>query len=368
MSYNWQLPDWPHFQYDLKNIEDLLLSFAEKEGHVSGILKALPENAQTEAVIDMMVVEAIKTSEIEGEYLSRQDVMSSIKNNLGLNPVTDLIRDRKSQGAADLMVDVRKTFSQTFTEDTLFSWHTMIMKGQTTHTIGAWRTHEDPMQVVSGPIGKWKIHFEAPPSRQVPKEMNKFIRWFNDTSPGGPKAIKKIPVRSAIAHLYFETIHPLEDGNGRIGRALSEKALSQGLGRPILMSLSNTIETNKSAYYDALKEAQRSNEITGWIQYFISVIVDAQILAQEHIEFTLKKTRFFQRFHDRLNDRQLRVIRRMFEEGPQGFKGGMSTKKYIATTGTSKATATRDLQDLVANDALIASGAGRSTRYQVNLG
>jgi len=367
MSYNWQLPDWPHFQYDPKNIEDLLLSFAEKEGHVSGILKALPEDTQTEATIDMMVAEAMKTSEIEGEYLSRQDVMSSIKNNLGLNPEPEHIKDKKSQGAAELMVDVRKTFSQTLTEETLFSWHTMIMKGQSTHTVGDWRTHEDPMQVVSGPIGKWTVHFEAPPSKQVPQEMNAFIRWFNDTAPGAQKAIKKTPVRSAIAHLYFESIHPFEDGNGRVGRAIAEKVLSQGLGRPILLSLSNTIEAHKSAYYDALKEAQRSNEITGWIRYFVSVIVDAQILAQEHIEFTLKKTRFFQRFHDRLNERQLRVIRRMVEEGPQGFKGGMSTKKYIAITGTSKATATRDLQDLVTNGALISSGAGRSTRYQVKL-
>lgn len=368
MSYNWQLPDWPHFHYDLKNIEDLLLSFAEKEGHVSGILKALPEDTQTEATIDMMVAEAMKTSEIEGEYLSRQDVMSSIKNNLGLNAQPEHIRDQKSQGAAELMIDVRNTFSQTLTEERLFSWHTMIMKGQTKHTVGAWRTHEDPMQVVSGPIGKWTVHFEAPPSKQVPQEMNAFIQWFNSTAPGAPNQIKKTPVRSAIAHLYFESIHPFEDGNGRVGRAIAEKALSQGLGRPILLSLSNTIEANKSAYYDALKEAQRSNEITGWIQYFVSAIVDAQILAQEHIEFTLKKTRFFQHFQDRLNERQLRVIRRMFEEGPQGFKGGMSTKKYIAITDTSKATATRDLQNLVSNGALLSSGAGRSTRYQVNLG
>lgn len=367
MSFNWQLPDWPHFQYDLKNIEDLLLSFAEKEGHVSGILQALPEDAQTEAIIDMMVAEAMKTSEIEGEYLSRQDVMSSIKNNLGLNPVAEPIRDIKAQGAAELMVDVRHTFSQTLTEEKLFSWHAMIMKGEAKHKIGVWRTHEEPMQVVSGPIGKWKVHFEAPPSPRVPKEMKGFFQWFNDTQPGGPKEIKKSPVRSAIAHLYFESIHPFEDGNGRIGRALSEKALFQGLGRPILLSLSQPIEAHKKSYYAGLKKAQRSNEITAWIQYFVSVILDAQIMAKEHIDFTLKKTKFFNRFHDQLNERQLRVIRRMFEEGHQGFQGGMNTKKYIAITGTSKATATRDLQELVANGALMSSGAGRSTRYQVKL-
>jgi Fic family protein len=367
MRYSWQQPDWPQFQYALKNIEDLLLSFAEKEGHVSGILKALPEDTQTEAIIDMMVAEAIKTSEIEGEYLSRRDVMSSIKNNLGLNQHPERITDKKAQGAAELMIDVRKSVSETLTEDTLFSWHTMIMKGNTKHKIGAWRTHEEPMQVVSGAIGKWKVHFEAPPSARVPQEMKQFIQWFNDTQPGGPREIRKSPVRSAIAHLYFETIHPFEDGNGRIGRALSEKALSQGVGRPILLSLSKTIEGHKNAYYDALKEAQKSLKITSWIHYFVSMALDAQMEAGEQIDFTLRKTKFFARFQSQLNDRQLRVIRRILEEGPRGFEGGMSPRKYIVITGTSKPTATRDLQELVEKGVLISLGAGRGRNYQIKL-
>jgi Fic family protein len=367
MRYSWQQPDWPQFQYDLKNIEDLLLSFAEKEGHVSGILKALPEDTQTEAVIDMMVAEAVKTSEIEGEYLSRNDVMSSIKNNLGLNPHPERITDTKAQGAAELMLDVRKSVAEPLTEETLLSWHTMIMKGTTKHKIGAWRTHEEPMQVVSGAIGKWKVHFEAPPSGRVPQEMKQYIQWFNDTRPGGPREIRKSPVRSAIAHLYFETIHPFEDGNGRIGRALSEKALSQGVGRPVLLSLSRTIEGHKHAYYDALKEAQQSLEITPWIHYFVSMTLDAQTEAAEQIDFTLKKAKFFTRFQHQLNDRQLRVVLRMLEEGPKGFGGGMSPKKYIALTGTSKPTATRDLQELVEKGALISLGAGRGRNYQLKL-
>jgi len=367
MRYNWQRSDWPQFRYHLKDIEDLLLSFAEKEGHVSGILKALPEDTQTETIIDMMVAEAIKTSEIEGEYLSRSDVMSSIKNNLGLNQHPERITDTKAQGAAELMIDVRKSVSETLTEEKLFSWHTMIMKGNTKHEIGGWRTHEEPMQVVSGAIGNWKVHFEAPPSARVPQNMTQFIQWFNDTRPGGPREIRKSPVRSAIAHLYFETIHPFEDGNGRIGRALSEKVLSQGVGRPILLSLSKTIETGKHAYYDALKAAQTSLDITLWIHYFVSMILDAQTEAGEQIDFTLKKTKFFARFQHQLNDRQHRVIRRMLEEGLKGFEGGMSPKKYIVITGTSKPTATRDLQELVEKGALIALGAGRGRNYQINL-
>lgn len=368
MKYNWQLNDWPEFKYDLTEVEDILFSFAERIGQISGLLKGLPEDAQTEAIIDMMVSEAIKTSEIEGEYLSRQDVMSSIRRNLGFNQNIDRVKDKKAEGAAELMIDVRDTYAEELSQEKLFSWHKMIMKGSRGVKIGCWRTHKDPMQVVSGPIGKRKVHYEAPPSKLVPVEMKRFIRWFNETCPGGPKEIKKPAIRSAIAHIYFETIHPFEDGNGRIGRAISEKALSQGVGRPILLSLSRTIEENRNTYYDALKVAQRSNEITPWINYFVNVVLDAQKQTEEQIDFTLKKTRFFDHFRGQLNERQLRIVRRMLEEGPSGFEGGMSAKKYIAITHTSKATATRDLKDLVEKGAIIPSGGGgRSTRYQVNL-
>src|SRR4030095_2573427 len=144
----------------------------------------------------------------------------------------------------------------------------------------------EPMQVISGAVGKLKIHYEAPPSTHVPKEMNQFINWFNETGPGGGKEIKKAPVRSAIAHLYFETIHPFEDGNGRIGRAIAEKALSQGIGRPVLLSLSQTIEADKKSYYSALETAQQDNEITPWIKYFVSIALKAQVGAKNSIEFT----------------------------------------------------------------------------------
>ncbi len=367
MKYNWQQADWPDFTYDLESVEDTLFSLAERVGRVSGLLKGLPENAQTEATIDMMVSEAIKTSEIEGEYLSRQDVISSIRNNLGFNKNIEQVKDKKAEGAAELMIDVRNTYDQDLTGEKLLSWHKMIMKGSRGVKIGGWRTHKDPMQVISGPIGKEKVHYEAPPSKQVPEEMENFIKWFNETGPGGTKKIKKPPVRSAIAHIYFETIHPFEDGNGRIGRAISEKALSQGVGRPILLSLSRTIEANRNAYYDALQVAQKSNEITPWINYFIIVILDAQVKTEEQIDFTLKKTKFFERLQGQLNERQLRTVRRMLEEGPKGFEGDMSAKKYIAITHTSKATATRDLQDLVEKGIFIPSGGGRSTRYQINL-
>ncbi|MGB5363456.1 MAG: Fic family protein [Aureibaculum sp.] len=367
MTYNWQQKDWPKFKYDNTVIEQLLFDFAEKAGRISGFLKGMSEDAQTEAMVDMMVSEAIKTSEIEGEYLSRKDVMSSIRNNLGLVRGIEQVQDKRAEGIAELIIDVRNSYAEILTEEKLFSWHRMVMKGSKVGIqIGAWRSHEEPMQVVSGAMGKEKVHYEAPPSAHVAREMNNFITWFNETAPGGKKEINKPILRSAIAHLYFESIHPFEDGNGRIGRSISEKALSQGVKRPILLSLSKAIEANKKEYYKALEIAQRSNEITPWILYFSKMTIEAQNQTEKQIEFILKKTKFFDSFESQLNERQLKVIRRMLKEGIKGFQGGMNAKKYIAISHTSKATATRDLQDLVEKQVFIPSGGGRSTSYTLN--
>jgi len=367
MIFNWQQDDWKNFTYDPHVIENALIAFARHVGRSDGLLEGLAEETRTDALIEIMVAEAIKTSEIEGEYLSRQDVMSSIRNNLGIATENEPVSDRRAQGAADLMVAVRKHYAAPLSAGMLFEWHKMLMSGSFGVKVGAWRTHSEAMQVVSGPVGKQKVHFEAPSSRDVPAEMSAFIMWFNDTGPSCDNLISKPVIRSAIAHLYFETIHPFEDGNGRIGRAISEKALSQGLERPVLLSLSKTIEADRNAYYDALKAAQRSNEITPWIVFFADICVRAQIDAEAQIEFTLKKTKFLDRHKDTLNARQLKAINRMLEEGPSGFEGGMSAKKYIAINKTSKATATRDLQELAAKGVFVSEGAGRNVRYRINL-
>jgi len=369
MTYNWQKKEWPNFTYDLSEIEEKLYSFSEKTGLITGILKSLPEDTQMEAIVEVMVAEAIKTSEIEGEFLSRKDVMSSIRNDLGLNIMNERVVDKRSQGVGQLMVNVRQTYKEKLNEDILFSWHTMLLSTATRVKVGTWRTHKEPMQVVSGSMGKEKAHYEAPPSEDVPKEIATFIKWFNETAPGCKNEIKKAPVRCAIAHLYFESIHPFEDGNGRIGRAIAEKALSQSIGRPALLSLSRTIELNKNEYYSALETAQRSMDITAWVNYFVDVILNAQQYAEDQIDFALKKTKFFDTFKNKLNERQLRVIKRILEEGPAGFEGGINAGKYGSLTKVAKATATRDLQDLLEKNAIIpfGDGAGRSTKYQVNL-
>ena len=368
-TYNWQQPDWPLFTFSLKNVEDNLLLFSEKVGRVSGIVEALPEKSRTEALVEIILVEAIKTSAIEGEYPNRKDILSSIRKNLGIHTGDEHIKDKSAEGLGNLMISVRKTYQEPLTESSLFLWHKMLLGENKTISVGKWRSHEDPMQVISGPIGKEKVHYEAPPSLEVPQHMKAFLKWFNDTSPGGNHEIKKAPVRAAIAHLYFETIHPFEDGNGRIGRAIAEKALSQTIGRPVMLSLSRTIESNKKAYYTYLEKAQRSNEITGWIEYFVQTTLDAQIEAEKQIDFTLRKAKFFDQYKNQLNERQYTVINRMLKEGPDGFEGGMNAKKYIGITKTSKATATRDLQQLLEIGAIVLNGkaGGRSTSYKVNL-
>src|SRR5690625_4620676 len=325
-TYNWQQSDWRNFTYSLDGLEGELFSFAEKIGRITGKCHALPEDNQQEAVIYMMVAESVKTVEIEGESVRRNDVLSTIRRNLGLLDKTEHIQDRRAAGVAELMIAVRNTWQEPLSEKTLFTWHKMLLESSQGVSGGAWRTHKEPMQVMSGAMGKEVVHYGAPPSSDVPQEMQRFIDWFNESAPVQEKEIKLAPVRSAIVHLYFETIHPFEDGNGRIGRAVAEKALSQGIGRPVLLSLSEAIESNKRDYYEALKKAQRSNEVTGWVHYFVHTILDAQIRAEQLIDFTLQKVRFFDRYKDKLNDRQQKVIRRMLEEGPDGFEGGMSAR------------------------------------------
>lgn len=368
-TYNWQQPDWPTFRYDLTDIHETLLAIAEKSGLISGKLTHLSQNLQTETMINVLIEEAVKTSEIEGEYISRPDVRSSIINKLGLSDKAAVVHDKRAQGVVDMMMDVRKTFRLSLTKTKLFDWHLMLLSSASNPhlSIACWRTHAEPMQIVSGHAGKWTVHYEAPPSQRVPAEMKQFIRWFNETAPGQSKAITFAPVRAAIAHLYFETIHPFEDGNGRIGRAIAEKALSQGFGYPVMLSLSQAIEADKKAYYAALNAASKSNDITAWVDYFVNVILTALVYVENQINFILKKAAFFDLFKDQLNERQLKVVQRMMQTGMKGFEGGMSAKKYMSITGTSKATATRDLQQLLGIRAFRQIGEGRSVRYELNL-
>jgi Fic family protein len=358
--YNWQHKNWPEFKFDSASIDKELLRFMLKAGELKGILSALPKDISTETIVQIMVTEAIKTSEIEGEIINRIDVMSSIRKNLGLH-ISQEPKDKNAIGLSLLLIDVRNTYTQPLTESKILEWHKLLMENNKTIHAGQWRKGNAPMQVISGSASNPKIHYEAPPSKTISKEMKRFIEWYNTSEISSPI------IKAAVAHLYFESIHPFEDGNGRIGRAIAEKALSQGFDNPILFSISKSIEENKSNYYKELQLAQQKLEITKWIEWFASIIIFAQDDAEKTIQFTIKKMKFFDKYDKILNDRQKKVINRILEEGVNGFKGGMNAKKYISITDTSKATATRDLQELAAMNVFVIKGLGRSTSYELDI-
>jgi len=365
--YNWQRQGWPHYTYNTDDLQAILMEIAIDAGRIHGILETLPTDSSVEAQVEQLTLEAITTSEIEGEFFNRIDVASSIRKNLGLTPPRENIRDQRAVGIGELMVKVREQWDQSLSATMLHEWHKALMTGNKYITPGKWRSGTEPMQIISGSIGKEVIHYEAPPSKQVPLAMKAFIQWYNQAGPKGKNSISIAPVRAAITHLYFETIHPYEDGNGRIGRALADKALYETIGYKGLPSISSTIAKDRQAYYEALREAQNSLDITSWVQYFVTTIATSLENTEKLILFTLKKTQLFDRLHGQLNPRQVKILTKMLSEGPTGFEGGMTAKKYMRITKTSKPTATRDLRDLYDKGALVQSGGGRSVSYQVKL-
>jgi Fic family protein len=371
VTYIWTRDGWPRLHFDLQGVQGALYRYAAEANALKGSVGQLGDEEQTEALIDLMVSEAITTSAIEGEDLDRSDVRSSIRNHLGLNPTPEPVADPRAKGIAALMISVRERFREPLTARRLFAWHDMVIADPDQRRrmpVGAWRA--DAIQIVSGPIGREVVHFEAPPAAGVPREMARFLRWFNRTAPRGETGDLPGPVRAAVAHLHFECIHPFADGNGRIGRAISEVALSQELGRPVLLSLSMAIEAKRKRYYEALAVASRGGlDVTRWVSYFVETVLEAQLRARATVVFVLDKARFWRRFGERVNERQRKVLERVFRAGPEGFEGGLSARKYAVITGASKATASRDLADLVHAGALRRlPGGGRSTRYEVALG
>jgi Fic family protein len=230
--------------------------------------------------------------------------------------------------------------------------------------IGRYRTGHEAMEVVSGPLHAPRVHFEAPPSSKIPREMVRFVTWFNRTARAGSEPLPAL-TRAAIAHLYFESIHPFEDGNGRIGRAIAEKALAQSFGHPTLIALAATILSRRKAYYAALEAANKKNEVTAWLSWFAGIVIEAQRRTTARVEFLIEKTRLLDRLRSELNPRQEKALLRMLREGPEGFKGGLSAGNYATITGASAATATRDLADLVDKRALLRVGERRYARYRI---
>lgn len=366
MAWNWQRPAWPHFTWNPEFLRMAEEKFLLGGGEFAGTFKHLHSDDKDQIVIEALSTEALTTSEIEGEILDRASVQSSIRRQLGL--AADQRRVKPAEkGIAEMTVDLYRSFDAPLTDDALFSWHRMLTNGRgDLKDIGRYRTHTEPMQIVSGPIHDPKVHFEAPPSIAVPQEMSRFIDWFNRTAPDGVSPLPAL-TRAGIAHLYFECIHPFEDGNGRIGRALAEKALAQSLSHPPLTALAMTILARRKAYYDALEHSNTETELTDWLRWFASIVLEAQQRTAALIEFLLNKTRLLDRLQGQLNERQLKVLLRVLREGPDGFKGGLSAGNYVTISDTSAPTATRDLADLVAKGALLRNGERRHARYRANI-
>ncbi|EJN06260.1 Fic family protein [Phyllobacterium sp. YR531] len=367
MTWNWQQADWPNFTYDSAKLEPLEREFLLHSGEFFGAFRHVNDDDRDMLRVELISDEALKTSEIEGEFLNRDSLQTSLRQQFGLAYDTQAI-PAAERGISEMMVNLYRSFAAPLDHETLFAWHKMLMTSSTDRiqVVGGFRTHSEPMRVVSGRVEKPTIHFEAPPSVQMNREMDLFSQWFNETSPNGPRPLPAL-TRAGLAHLYFVSIHPFEDGNGRIGRAIAEKSLAQNLGQPSLIALAYTIQRARKAYYDMLEISNKSNEITEWLIYFAQTILEAQRTTLERVEFYIIKAKFYDHFRGQLNPRQEKVIARVFREGIGGFKGGLSAENYISIAKTSRATATRDLQDLVAKGALSKTGERRHTRYHLDL-
>jgi Fic family protein len=365
MTWNWQQPDWPQFTWKPSRLAAAEQQFLLGGGTFVGAIKHLDEEERNHLTVEAMSTEALTTSEIEGEILDRASVQSSIQRQLGLAADNRRVVPPE-RGISEMMVNLYMTFATPLSDEMLFEWHRMLMGGRELTDVGRYRTNAEPMLIVSGAMGAAKIHFEAPPSAKIPAEMKQFITWFNRTAPGGPQPLPAV-TRAGVAHLYFESIHPFEDGNGRIGRALAEKSLAQNLGQSSLIALAATILAGRARYYAALEVANKSNEITNWLVWFAGTTIEAQRRTLALIEFLIDKTKLLDNIRAELNDRQEKALLRMFREGPEGFKGGLSAGKYGTITGASPATTTRDLADLTEKGALIKEGERRHARYKLNV-
>jgi Fic family protein len=366
MQWNWQKDLWPNFHWDDQALQDLETQYIHQSGILLGSTRYLNPKEEKQLQVEMITGEAMKTSEIEGEYLNRNSVQASIMQIFGFKTDKRQVEPAE-QGIAEMLTDLYMNFSKPLSNTILFDWHSRLTNGRRDlKDLGRYRTSTIPMRVISGRTENPIIHFEAPPSNMLEQEMKTFLNWFKKTDPNGEEPLPAL-TRAGIAHLYFECIHPFEDGNGRIGRAIAEKALSQSLGKPSLIALSQTIERNRKEYYKALAENNKDLEITAWLTYFAQTILEAQKYSLDLIDFLIAKTKFFDRFRGNLNPRQEKVLSRMFKEGLDGFKGGLSAENYISIAGSSRATTTRDLQDLVKKGALRKTGELKSTRYYLEI-
>ena len=377
-TYIWQLPKWPNLQIDHDRLEPLLKRARQSQGMIIGKASAIDLTAIADVHQQLWVDEVIATSAIEGEQLNPDSVRSSVLRKLGMKH--QAISDPRSEmidGLVTVMDDALTHYDEELNHERLCSWHRAIFSNERSIKpirVGAYRTHPELMQIVSGLYRKEKVHYVAPPSEEVHDQMDQFLSWFELTRPNikGRKAESLDGLsRAAIAHLWFESIHPFEDGNGRLGRVILDMALAQDYPHAMrTYSISNQMMRNRASYYDALEQAQSGDlEITHWLIWFLNTFIESCKTSSQLIDDAIAKSQFWQRHANRaLSERQRKVIQKLIEAGDGGFLGGLSAEKYQKITKVSKATATRDLGILKEWDILFTKGEGKATRYYLKLG
>ena len=367
----WQLPEWPTLAFDAQRIQPLLAEARTAQGVLLGKAQAIGLEGLQPHVRDSLTQEALTTSAIEGEKLDPESVRSSVARRLGLDTSGAPIREgkRNIEGLIDVLQDATLNTDSPLTLERLCQWHGALFptgfSGMQRIDVGALRSV--PIEIVSGAIGHSKVHYAAPPAEGLPDQVNAFLAWFNHTQPRvGPKPMDGL-VRAAISHLWFETLHPFDDGNGRIGRAILQLALGQDMGQPgRIVTLSRQIESCKDQYYSELEQAQRSTsmDVTAWVEWMLAQMAQAHAVANRTIDSAIQRIRFQARMAAfTLNERQQKTMRKLLDAGPKGFEGGMTTRKHQSLAQTSTPTAARDLIELERLGLLTRVGDGRSTRY-----
>lgn len=367
MTYIWERKNWPDFTWENDKLISLLGKARLAQGKLLSKVGALGLDLSEESRSEILVEETIKTAAIEGQKLQEEAVRSSVARRLGLPTGGVKKEDRNAEGMIDVIMDATVDHKKPLTAKRLRSWQAALFptgySGLRKIHVGRWRG-EEPMQVISGPLGREKVHFEAPPYEKIDKEVRSFIDWWEN----GAGKIDGL-LRAGIAHFYFVTIHPFEDGNGRIARALTDMALAQdeSLAKRYY-SLSSRIMKERDSYYDILEKTQKGPlDITGWLKWFLDCYLRALEDSEAAISKVLKKDEFW-RAHAQteLNKNQRKAINKLLEAGPEGFEGGLTTRKYVSMTKTSRATAYRDITDMVEKGILVSNkGKGRSASYRL---
>lgn len=367
----WQHKSYPNFEYDIEKLDTLMQSISRKQGELIALSRVIGSKNLEQSQLNALENEILSSSAIEGEMLDRESVKSSIKEKLGITEVMHYTEKTKESNFVDILIDANRNYKDDLTEDKMFSWHSKMFNNDSNRLwnieVGSFRK-EGTMQVVSGVVGKEKVFYEALSSKTLSKEMNAYIEWFNKT----PASLLK----ASIAHLWFIIIHPFDDGNGRITRAITDMVLSSieesNVSR--LYSMSKSINSDRKGYYKALENTtgyiKKTNliDITFWCEWFLNTLCKSLVEAIESIEHVVEKAQFWDKHRDSsINERQTKVLNAILDKGVNNFEGGLSTKKYVKIANTTSATASRDIRGLLKIGCIrqVDGTAGRGVRYEV---